>query len=48
MLKIKDMYEYNMDKFRYLFNARILPKLIFEMLAMNTEIHDCFTRNKNN
>ena len=59
MLKIKDMYEYKMDKFMYLFNANILPKPISEMLTMghyggggggimNTEIHDHFTRNRNN
>ena len=46
MLKIKDIYEYKMDKFMYLFNANILPNPISEMLTMNTEIHDHFTRNR--
>ena len=48
MLKIKDMYEYKMAKFMYLFNTNILPKPISEMLTMNTEIHDHFTRNRKN
>ena len=48
MLKIKDIYEYKMAKFMYLFNANILPNPISEMLTMNTEIHDHFTRNRKN
>ena len=30
------------------FNANILPNPISEMLTMNTEIHDHFTRNRKN
>ena len=48
ILKIKDIYEYKMAKFMYLFNANILPNPISEMLTMNTEIHDHFTRNRKN
>ena len=48
MLKIKDIYEYKMAKFMYLFNANILPNPISEMLTMNTEIHYHFNRNRKN
>ena len=48
MLTIKDIYEYKMAKFMYLFNANILPNPISEMLTMNTEIHNHFTRNRKN
>ena len=48
MLKIKDMYEYKMAKFMYLFNANILPKPISKILTINTKIHNHFTRNRKN